>query len=266
VVDASRARRELVEAGVATHEARWLLEEYADDPAALAAAVERRLSGEPLQYVLGHWPFRTLDLVVDSRALIPRPETEWLVDVAWAQVRDRPALRVLDLGCGTGAIGLALADEARRSGVALWLVAADRSRDALALCALNAARVGLTPTLVRSVWFDDLDPAWRGSFDLVVTNPPYVSRTQWSTRAAELSYEPVEALVAADTPDAEGFADVAAIIASTRAWLAPDGVLVAEHGEDQGEAATRAARDAGFTQVSDNDDLAHRPRVLVARA
>ena len=162
-MDASRARRALVDAGVAPHEARWLLEEYADDPAALATAVERRRSGEPLQYVLGHWPFRDLDLVVDARALIPRPETEWLVDVAWAQVRERATLRVLDLGCGSGAIGLALADEARRRGVALSLVATDRSPDALALCALNAARVHLSPTLVVSTWFDDLDVAWRGS-------------------------------------------------------------------------------------------------------
>ncbi len=265
-MDASRARRALVDAGVAPHEARWLLEEYADDPAALATAVERRRSGEPLQYVLGHWPFRDLDLVVDARALIPRPETEWLVDVAWAQVRERATLRVLDLGCGSGAIGLALADEARRRGVALSLVATDRSPDALALCALNAARVHLSPTLVVSTWFDDLDVAWRGTFDLVVTNPPYVSRAQWPDLAAELAFEPVEALVAADTPAAAGFADLAVIIASVRDWLAPQGVLVAEHGADQGDAATRAAHDAGFTRARDYEDLAQRPRVLVASA
>ena len=265
-MDASRARRALVDAGVAPHEARWLLEEYADDPVALDAAVGRRLSGEPLQYVLGHWPFRTLDLVVDARALIPRPETEWLVDVAWAQVGGRASLRVLDLGCGSGAIGLALADEARRRGVALTLVAADRSGDALALCALNAARAHLSPTLVRSTWFDALDAAWRGTFDLVVTNPPYVSRGQWPALAAELAFEPVEALVSADTTAAEGFADLATIIASVGDWLAPDGVLVAEHGADQGAAATRAARDAGFARVSDYEDLAMRPRVLVASA
>ncbi len=265
-VDASLARRALVDAGVAPHEARWLLEEYAHDPGALAVAVERRLSGEPLQYVVGHWPFRSLDLVVDARALIPRPETEWMVDVAWAQVRERATLRVLDLGCGSGAIGLALADEARRRAVALTLVATDRSLDALALCALNATRAHLAPTLVASNWFDELDGAWRGSFDLVVTNPPYVSRAQWAALAAELAFEPVDALVAADTPAAEGFADLAAIIASVREWLVPDGVLVAEHGADQGGAATQAARDAGFTRVSDYEDLATRPRVLVASA
>ena len=263
-MDASRARRDLVAAGVAPHEARWLLEEYAEDPSALADAVERRLSGEPLQYVLGHWPFRTLALVVDSRALIPRPETEWLIDIAWARVHDRSTLRVLDLGCGSGAIGLALADEARRASVPLSLVAADRSRDALDLCALNAARAHLELTLVRSTWFDDVDAAWRGTFDLVVTNPPYVSRAQWLTLASELAFEPVEALVAGDTPDAEGFADLARIIASVREWLAPDGVLVAEHGADQGGAATRAALEAGFTRVNDYEDLAARPRVLVA--
>src|ERR1700731_531801 len=140
VTDAKSDRvAELVELGLERREARWLVEEFVSsggsgDHTAVISAARRRLEGEPLQYVMGHWPFRSLDLKVDPRVLIPRPETEELVDVALTALRatsGAPAL-IIDLGCGSGAIGLSLLNELRARDIAADLVAVDPSGDALA--------------------------------------------------------------------------------------------------------------------------------------
>lgn len=268
MTDASRERAaQLVALGLERHEARWLAEEFSD-PSDLHAAAKRRLAGEPLQYVIGHWPFRTLDLMVDPRALIPRPETEGLVDVALGELAraGAPAPAILDLGCGSGAIGLALLAELRARGVAATLIAVDESTDALDLARHNAQRNDVASvSFVRSSWFDELDYSLRGRFDLIVANPPYVGEMEIAGLDAVLAYEPRAALVANDADGVSGFADVAAIIAQSREWLSASGALVCEHGGAQGAAACAAALRAGFSLVVDHDDLAGLSRVVVAR-
>lgn len=264
---------ELVDAGLERREARWLVEEFltAGDPdaaPAVRAAAQRRLDGEPLQYVLGHWPFRSLDLDVDHRALIPRPETEELVDVALKELAtsEVAAPMIVDLGCGSGAIGLSLLDELRRRGVAGTLVAVDESLDALALARRNALKHGLhAVSFVQSCWFESLDPSLCSHVDLVVANPPYVSEVDFDVLDPVLRYEPLGALVSPDADGVPGFDDVAIIIREAPGWLAPRGVLVLEHSDTHREPVLAAALRAGFAQAHDLDDVAGRPRVLVAR-
>jgi release factor glutamine methyltransferase len=264
---------ELVDAGVDRREARWLVEEFVpggdlDAAPALRAAAQRRLGGEPLQYILGHWPFRSLDLDVDERALIPRPETESLVEVALKELAtsDVAAPLIVDLGCGSGAIGLSLLDELRQRGVAGTLVAVDESLDALALARRNALKHHLhAVSFVQSSWFASLDPSLRSRVDLVVANPPYVSAEEFDNLDPVLRYEPFGALVSLDADGVAGFDDVETIIRETAAWLAPRGVLVLEHSDTHRDAALRTASAVGFGDVRDLDDLAGQPRVLVAR-
>ncbi len=152
---------ELVELGLERREARWLVEEFVTRrrPRRDRLVLQRRRSvastGEPLQYIIGHWPFRSLDLDVDPRVLIPRPETEELVDVApwanWPRRGHAGARCIFDLGCGSGAIGLALLDELRSRGVVATLVALDESRDALDVARANARKHQLARRVLRAV-------------------------------------------------------------------------------------------------------------------
>ena len=255
----------LVAAGLERREARWLIEAI-DDPEALAAAVARRRAGEPLQYVIGHWPFRGLELDVDERALIPRPETEELVDRALAAVATTTAPTIADLGCGSGAIGFALLHELYERGVTASLVALDRSAACLDLARQNARRFGLRAvSFVEGSWYEGLDRSLAGRFDLIVANPPYVGELERTTLDPVLDFEPEGALVARDAEGVAGFADLAEVIAGAPTWLAPGGFLVVEHGEGQREAVRREAFGAGLRDVVDYDDLAGKPRVLVAR-
>ena len=258
----------LVTSGLDRREARWLVEEFGSDDAALRTASERRLAGEPLQYVIGHWPFRSLDLDVDARVLIPRPETEELVSHALEELsrNDRATPLILDLGCGTGAIGLSLAEELMARGVRASVVAVDVSLDALTVARANARKHSLLAvSFVQSDWFDSLDPSLRGRIDLIVANPPYVGAEEFSILDPVLRFEPLGALVADDDRGVAGFRDVAHIIAASSAWLSDAGALIVEHGEGQGAAALSLARESGFADVEDHIDLAGHPRVLVAR-
>jgi release factor glutamine methyltransferase len=274
VTDTSQALvDELVESGIERREARWLVEEFViggdvDAVPVLRRAAERRLAGEPLQYIIGHWPFRSLDLDVDPRALIPRPETEELVGLALSELAtiDVTAPIIMDLGCGTGAIGLALLDELRARGVAATLVAVDESPDALALARRNALKHHLhAVSFVRSSWFDDVDRSLAGRVDLIVANPPYVGDVEFADLDPVLAYEPRGAIVSPDAAGEAGFADLQIIISEASRWLTPGGVLVCEHANTQRDAVLAAARVAGFASVEDFDDLAGNPRVLVAR-
>ncbi len=263
--------RRLVAAGLEPREARWLVEEFGpdtSDDAPLQTAAARRRKGEPLQYVLGHWPFRTLDLDVDERVLIPRPETEELVTHALGELArlDRATPLIVDLGCGSGAIGLSLCDELATRGVRASVVALDASLDALEVAKANARKHSAhAVSFVHSSWFDALDPSLRGRVDLVVANPPYVGADEFSSLDPVLRYEPRGALVADDERGVPGFRDVAHIVATSPEWLSEGGALVLEHGEDQGAAAVSLATTSGFVDVEDRHDLAGRPRVLVAR-
>jgi release factor glutamine methyltransferase len=259
---------ELVEGGLDRREARWLVEEFGSNSEALQEAARRRRDGEPLQYVIGHWPFRSLDLDVDERVLIPRPESEELVSVALTELLRAEVSEplIMDLGCGSGAIGLALLDELRELGVAATLVAVDESLDALALSQRNALKHDLhAVTFMHSSWFDDVDPSLHARVDLIVANPPYVGDEEFAELDPVLRYEPRGAIVAPDSLGVTGFSDLEIIISEATTWLQAGGVLVCEHANTHRDAVLGAARSAGFSDVRDVDDLAGHPRILVAR-
>jgi release factor glutamine methyltransferase len=224
--------------------------------------VARRVAGEPLQYVLGRWGFRTLDLLVDRRVLIPRPETETVAGLALAAVAavGRPAVAV-DLGTGSGAIALSLAAEGWPD-VEVW--ATDLSSDAVAVARANLAGLGRRGAAVRLVegdWFAALPDDLRGRVDVVVANPPYVATDSPLPREVA-DWEPPTALLAG----ADGLDDLRRIVADARDWLTdPGGVLVVEIGEAQGDQVRTMAHAAGFGDVRVEQDLAGRDRAVVAR-
>ena len=231
--------------------------------ARLDRLVSRVVAAEPLQYVLGHWAFRTLDLEVGPAALVPRPETEVVVEVALGELRRGIAgRRVADLGTGTGAIALSIAVEAPGSEV----FATDRSPEALALAARNLARTGAGDVsrvvLSSGDWYGALPPALAGTFDLVVSNPPYLAEDELSgLGTAVRDHEPVVALVAGPT----GLEAVEVLVSGAVTWLAPAGSLVVEIAPAQASAAAALAVGAGFAEALIRLDLAGRDRVLVAR-
>jgi release factor glutamine methyltransferase len=274
VTDANAALvRELVDDGLDQKEARWLVEEFLvggdlSAAGALRAAAQRRLDGEPLQYIVGHWPFRSLDLDLDERVLIPRPETEELVGVALGELARLGVVApiIVDLGCGSGAIGLSLLKELGERGVSASVVAVDESLDALAVARRNARKHDLhTVSFVHSTWFESLDASLREHVDLLIANPPYVSDEEFAVLEPELGFEPRGAIVAPDDAGVGGFGDLRIIITEALEWLRPGGVLVCEHADTQREAVLATAVAAGLRDVVDLDDLAGRPRVLVAR-
>jgi release factor glutamine methyltransferase len=253
--------------------------------------VARRQAGEPLQYVLGVWPFRTLELAVDRRVLIPRPETEQVVEVALAELQRMMAERVtagtanrvplaVDLGTGSGAIALSLAVEggSRHGGLEVW--ATDSSSGALdvaranlkALRTLKASGPDADRALLDRVrlrqgrWFAALPTDLVGSIDLLVSNPPYVSVGEYpDLEPVVREWEPKEALVADPSSDGSGgMADVETIIAGASRWMSGDGTLVVELAPHQADAAAAMAQQGGFVDVRVEPDLAGRPRVLVA--
>jgi release factor glutamine methyltransferase len=227
--------------------------------------LERRLTGEPLQYVLGSWSFRCLDLYLDRRVLIPRPETEVVTEHALAEHDRSLAARtggqgvVVDLGTGSGAIALSIACE--RPGAAVW--ATDRSADALAVARANCAglgRVARHVTLLEGSWFDPLPASLRGGVDVVVSNPPYVATTDELPPEVR-DWEPLDALV----PGPRGLEAFEMIVAESPNWLVPTGALVLEIGATQGAPVSDLARAAGFSTVDVHRDLVGRDRVVVAR-
>lgn len=225
--------------------------------------VERRQAGEPLQYAVGRWGFRRLDLLVDHRVLIPRPETETVVDVALEQLitlGSNPT--VVDLGTGSGAIALAIADEVPDAHV--W--ATDASADALAVARANLSGLaGMAAPRVRIVegsWFEALPDELRGVVQLIVSNPPYVSTAEVDDLPPEVAHwEPMSALVSGPS----GLEAIAHIVAGAAAWLARPGALIVEIAPHQAATAAALATDAGFTDVSVRPDLVGRARALVGR-
>jgi release factor glutamine methyltransferase len=264
---------ELVASGLEAHEARWLVEEFVSDGdlgdlSALRAAAQRCREGEPIQYVIGHWPFRSLDLDVDARVLIPRPESEELVGVALNELATRNvrAPVIMDLGCGSGAIGLALISELSERGVAASLIAIDETSDSLDVARQNAIKHEIhAVSFVQSSWFEDLDQSFLGRVDLIVANPPYVGALEFEDLDDVLRYEPFGAMVAPDAHGIVGFEDLDVIISGALDWLSPSGTLICEHSNVHGTAVLDAATRAGFNSVQDIEDMAGHPRILVAR-
>jgi release factor glutamine methyltransferase len=225
-----------------------------------AGMIERRAAGEPLQYVLGRWGFRRLDLMVDRRVLIPRPETEVVVDAALEELArlDVPSPLVADLGTGCGAIALAIASEHATADV----YATDSSPDALAVARANLAGLGTAGRRVRlcqGSWFDALPGDLAGAVAVVVSNPPYVADDE--ELPPELDWEPEGALRAGPT----GLEALTQVIAGAPRWLTGDGALVLELAPHQADAARAFAQSGGFAHIEVRADLAGRDRVLVAR-
>lgn len=221
--------------------------------------VRRRAQREPLQYILGETDFHGLKLKVDRRALIPRPETELLVEMVATEAGTwtSPPGSILDLGTGTGAIALALAQKFPESKV----TALDASDDALALARENAAATGLAERVafLKSNWFEAIPADTR--FALIVSNPPYLSTQETEATTPEVrGYEPVSALTAAD----EGMADVRAILRRAPAFLSPGGMLALETGVAQHAELVRLAAEAGFARTESRQDLTGRDRFVLA--
>jgi release factor glutamine methyltransferase len=219
--------------------------------------VKRRSQREPLQYIIGETEWSGVRLKVDRRALIPRPETELLVEGVTERLAEPPA-RILDLGTGTGAIALALAKRYETAAV----TAVDASDDALALAGENARLLGLNDRvrLVKSSWYDAL--AADESYDLIVSNPPYLTTDETAAAEPEVRvHEPVSALTAAD----EGLADLRVIIAGALRFLKPGGLLALETGIAQHAVLVKLLTDAGYTAVESRKDLTDRDRFVFAR-
>jgi release factor glutamine methyltransferase len=263
-------------------EARWMIEEASGESFGRAVGrpsekaqmrlgemVQRRLAGEPLQYVLGSWPFRRVDLMVDHRVLIPRPETEQVVEVALTELDRIVSLKdpdkeatAVDLGTGSGAIALSLARE--RKGVEVWAV--DNSPEALAVARANLCGVaGHAATRVRIVegdWWGGLPDAIRGQVDLLVSNPPYVTSAEMTQLDPTVrDWEPRPALESGPS----GTEAIEAILAGAPEWLRRPAAAVIEIGSEQAEVASAVALAAGADAVRVEPDLAGRPRALVAR-
>lgn len=219
--------------------------------------IKRRLGGEPVAYLLGEHEFWGLPLEVDAHVLVPRPDTETVVEVARATRADRAApCRVLDLCTGSGAIALALAKELPAATV----VATEVSPEAAAIARRNAARNGVAERVdVREG--DLFAPVAGERFDLIVSNPPYIATAVLATLSAEVRREPRLAL----DGGADGLAFYDRICAEAAAHLEPGGALVVEHGFDQADAVRARFVAAGFTDVALVHDLGKNPRVTWAR-
>ena len=227
----------------------------ADERGRALELVERRGKREPLAYVLGEWGFRRLTLKTDGRALVPRPETEILVERALALIEQLEQPRVLDAGTGSGAIALAIADEHPGARV----VAIDSSREALELARENAAACGLEIELRQGDLRGPIarDPV-AGEFDLVVSNPPYVLPEEIELLEPEVrDWEPREALVGVGVPEA--------VAERARELLVPGGWLAIELGEGQQAAYAALVGDLGYEAATITNDLTGRERVVVAR-
>jgi len=217
----------------------------------------RRVAGEPVAQLVGAREFFGLSFEVTPDVLIPRPETELLVDTALAAMERISRPRVLDLGTGTGAIAVAIAST--RPDAHVW--ALDRSAEALVVATRNAAslldakRPGGAPLLAQSDWYDSLDTSLR--FDVIVSNPPYIANGDPHLSEGDLRFEPRGAL----TDEADGLSAIRKIVAGAPARLANHGVLWIEHGYDQAEAVRELLTVQGFSQVRSERDLAGIERI-----
>lgn len=237
----------------------WLIAHEHDElPAALLekyeALLARRLNGEPVAYILGEKEFFGRSFKVGPAVLVPRPETELLVELALEKLPADKAARVLDLGTGSGCIAITLALERPGCGV----IAVDYSAAALAVAKQNAVHLGAKLGFYQGNWYQAL-PQDIGRFDLIVSNPPYVA--EGDPHLTALAHEPASALASG----ADGLDDIRVIMQGAAAWLKPGGWLMFEHGWDQGEACLRLLMQAGFCDVETRADLAGIGRVSLGK-
>ncbi|WP_197715597.1 peptide chain release factor N(5)-glutamine methyltransferase [Aquitalea magnusonii] len=216
---------------------------------------QRRLQGEPMAYLLGEREFYGRNFRVTPAVLIPRPETEHLVEAALQRVAAVAPMRVLDLGCGSGAIAVTLALEAP-----VWQVqAVDLSAAALEVARGNAEQLGAVVHFHQGSWYQPL--AGQGDFDLIVSNPPYIEQHDHHLDEGDVRFEPRMAL----TDESDGLACLREIIAGAPLRLKPGGWVMLEHGYDQGEAVRQLLRQAGLQAVETLLDLAGLDRVSLGR-
>ena len=259
-------------------EAKWIIEEVTgasstDLPetlsglatvrgvAKLDALVERRIGGEPIQYVLGHWPFRSIDLLIDQRVLIPRPETEVVTGLALAELDrlGRPdGATIVDLGTGSGAIGLSIAAERPQSRV----IITDASSDALAVARANLTGLGNAARgveIAQGSWFEAIPDAYLGQVHLIVSNPPYVPVGD-ELAPSVVDWEPESALRAGH----DGLDDLNHIVDNAHSWLVEGGVVVLEMAPEQTETISQRGESLGYESAI-HADLAGLDRAVVLR-
>ena len=226
----------------------------ADQQATLQAWLDRRLAGEPIAHLIGEREFWSLPLKVSPATLIPRPDTEVLVEQALARLPAGPCA-LLDLGTGTGAIALALKSE--RPDADVWAV--DRMPDAATLARANSAALGLPIEVRDGSWFEPLSDAPR--FAMIVSNPPYIDGADPHLEEGDVRFEPRSALVA----DEQGLADIRLIVADAPAHLCPGGWLLLEHGWEQGAMVRQLLLQRGYCQVETVRDYGDNERVTLGR-
>lgn len=227
----------------------------ATEAAGFRALVERRAQGEPVAYLTGSRGFWTLELAVTPATLVPRPDTELLVELALARLPADADARVADLGTGSGAIALAIAKERPLA----QMVATDASAAALEVAQGNARRNGLGNVAFRAgSW---LAPLAGERFDLVASNPPYIAEGDPHLSQGDLRFEPAMAL----SSGVDGLDDIRTIVKAAPAYLRPGGWLLLEHGWDQGDAVRALLLDAGFVEATTERDLEGRDRVTLGR-
>jgi release factor glutamine methyltransferase len=224
----------------------------------LHSMLARYAKGEPLQYVMGRWAFRRLDLLVDSRVLIPRPETELLVEhvtrYALQKIRDvGRGVTIADLGTGSGAVGLSVLLELPFESAEVWMT--DVSEDALHVARANAAGVGRNAVGARfghGSWYQALPADLQGSLDAIVSNPPYIATGDPLVGESVLKWEPHSALFAGK----DGLNDLRVVVSGATDWLVPGGLLAVEMGFTQATVVSQLFESAGFKNVSVHKDLA----------
>lgn len=216
--------------------------------------MRRYLGGEPLQYVMGRWQFRHIDLMVDQRVLIPRPETELIVDIARQYLADKQQpFVIVDLGTGSGAIGLSLLHELPLDAATVYMT--DSSLDAIDVARANATGLGRHAAGARFAvgeWWDALPQDLAGAVDVVVSNPPYIAVGDAEVEQSVNAWEPHGALFAGD----DGLNDIRIIVHDAPKWLHPGGMLVLEMGYTQATVVKQLFTDAGFMNVQVHKDLA----------
>ncbi|PKO26055.1 MAG: peptide chain release factor N(5)-glutamine methyltransferase [Betaproteobacteria bacterium HGW-Betaproteobacteria-8] len=234
----------------------WLLTHEEDtlentSAQAFQSKLQRRLNGEPIAYILGHREFYGLDLAVNPSTLIPRPDTETLVETALAKIPLNQSCEVLDLGTGTGAIALALANLRPQAEV----TAVDFSAAALEIAVSNSIKLGIKNVhFLQSDWFSSLAAE---KYDVIVSNPPYIAKTDPHLTQGDLRFEPMSALASGS----DGLDDIRRIITSAVEHLNQGGWLLLEHGYDQATAVAELLQQHHFLEIAHSQDLAQITRV-----
>ncbi len=221
------------------------------------ALVQRREQGEPIAYILGQKQFWSLDLKVTTDTLIPRPETELLVEQVLEISRQRELASILELGTGSGAIAIAIASELATTMSQAKILATDISSKALSIASENAAKHQQSIEFIQSDWFDSLVPQ---QFDLIISNPPYIELGDTHLSQGDVRFEPQQALVSGN----DGLDAIRQIIQQAKKWLKPSGFLLFEHGYTQAEVVRGLFDENAYKEIKTRKDLSHNDRISFA--